>query len=473
MPTEAGAAPTTAKTRRKRRRFVIAILLVLLLGSTAAAWGWWWFRRPRPPAPPEIALEDVDPQLAEAIQAARAKVIENPKAAEAWGGLGKLLRISNYREQAGVCFARAEELSPDNVRWPYLRGEALLLSDPEAGLPHLRRAVEIYEKVSKPETVAPWLRLAEVLLALGRYDEAEVPLRRAQELDPDDASVRLNLGLLAYFRDDLEESRSQLLRCLDNPCTEKKANIHLAMIAERLGESTEAANRSRRAENLPADRAWPDAFLLECLRLAKGKQARFQYVEQLEALGRHREAVEVLQEMIDGQPDYRAYVGLGTNLALLGDFPRAEQALRAAIDLTPDNTRACYLLSRLLYVRAELMWSKDSDRAKAEALFGEAAKYAREALARKPDHAQAHMFLGMSLKHLGQRSKALASLRMAVRCGPELPDPHLHLGQLLAEDGQLAEARVQLEKAAELADPKDKRAREALKRLDANEKEER
>jgi tetratricopeptide (TPR) repeat protein len=445
----------------------------VLVGGVGAIGGWSRWRRLKAPDPPEIPLTDVDPQAADVIQQARAQVVKNPKSADAWGTLGKVLRGYDYREQAAVCFARAEVLEPSSVRWPYLQGEALIQSDREAAIPHLRRAAGVYEQSPAVDNVAPWLRLGEVLLAVGRYDEAEISLRRALDMEPDDASIEasihLNLGLLALVRDDLKESRAQLLRCLDNPCSAQKASAHLAIVAERRGEPLEAAARSRSAASLPADAAWPDPFLMECQRLAKGRSAQFRYVASLEAKGtpdKLREAVDLLQEMLQERPEYRVYVALGTDLGKLGDLEHAEAAFRAAIDLGPDNARACLQLCRLLFAQAERLKQTNGDAAKVEAQFRESGKYAEKVLACKQNDALAHVYLGMSRQYLGEHDQALVSLRRAVQCGPELVEPHLRLGEVLAEDGQFPEARRQLEIAAELAAPTDTRPRDALKHLD-------
>ena len=44
--------------------------------------------------------------------------------------------------------------------------------------------------------------------------------------------------------------------------------------------------------------------------------------------------------------------------------------------------------------------------------------------------------LGHCLGRLGQRAEALAELREAVKCRPDVADPYLYLGEVLAEDGK-------------------------------------
>src|SRR5205085_7868094 len=114
-----------------------------------------------------------------------------------------------------------------------------------------------------------------------------------------------------------------------------------------------AAELGRRAKSLPPDLPWVDPYLGEFMRLAAGKIERFRMVEQLERAGRHRDAVEALGEMARREPDPRVYVGLGRNLARLGDLAGAEQALKSAIRLRPDGAQAHYLLGRVYRARGE------------------------------------------------------------------------------------------------------------------------
>jgi tetratricopeptide (TPR) repeat protein len=442
------------------------VVLVLAGAALAAALGWggWCaWRRHTAPAPPDVLLREEDPELAAAVEAARQQVRRRPGSAAAWGDLGGLLRAADYREQAADCFAQAERLAPQDPRWPYLRGEALQQLDPDAALPHLERAVALYRD-GDARGVVPRLRLAEVLLARGRSDDAEARLNQARALEPNNLSVLLDLALAAYARDDLEASRALLLRCQHSAFTRRRAAAQLALVSERLGDARAAADYSRRAAALPPDAHWVDPLLAESPGAHLGRPSRLRAVEQLEAQGRLAEAVQMLGEIVAESPDPQAYVGLGKDLAQLGRSREAEEALRTAVELAPDNVQAYYLLSKMKWMEAERRW-QEGDRAGARDQFRTAADYARQALARKPDHALALLFLGLSQKYLDQRDEALESFRLAVECAPELPDPHLYYGEALAEAGRQAEARTQLEQAVHLARADDPRPREALARL--------
>jgi tetratricopeptide (TPR) repeat protein len=439
-----------------RRRGLIAILILALVsGSAALGWyGWRWYNAPQAP---DIATADLDPELTAAIEKARQRIRQDPYSAPRWGDLGKLLRDAHLVPSAAGCYAQAERLDPRNPRWPYLQGEALRLRDSGAALPPLERAAAL----AGDREIAPHLRLAEVLLSLGREKEAEQHLRRAQELDPDDPTVEYNLGVLALARDDTDGALAHLKRSEHSLFTQRKTCIQLAAVYRRLGRDQEADKYSRKADQLEPDRTWLDPFLPT--GEAVGRSARLQQVQRLETQGDFRAAAEQLALLIQERPEYSAYVALGSDLAKMGDFAGAEQAMRSAIALAPEGFKAHYELSRLFWVRADRDRGKDAERARKE--YEESIASARRALACRPDHGMAHVVLGMSLRGLGKRDEAREAFRTAITCSPDLADAHLYLGELLAEEGRTAEARASLERAVQLARPEDSRPRDALARL--------
>jgi tetratricopeptide (TPR) repeat protein len=457
MTTSAG----NAVVPRKRRRLVLAVVLLTVVGL-AAGLGWRAWRRHTAPLPPEVPLAEAEPAVAEALREARRQIEKSPSSVEAWGRLGKLLRACDFQDEAAVCFGRVAHLDPGNPRWPYLQGEALLQRQPEAALPHLRRAVELCTQPD--DAFAPRLRLAEALLATGQNEEAEAQLHLALQAEPDHPCVHLDLALAAYARDNLPGCRTHLLRCQHSPFTRKKACSLLAAVEQRQGNDAAASQFSQGAAALDADVHWSDPWLLEAQQLAPGKPGRFRYVEQLEAHEHFQEAVTVLRQLLNDGPDYRVLVGLGKDLTRLGDYAGAAEALEKAIRLIPENVQAHYYLAKVLWTQAEQARAR-GDRERARSLYTAATESARLAVGCKPDHALAQMILGLCLKELGRREEALEALARAVACAPELPDPSLHLGEALAEAGRTAEARPHLENALRLARPGDDRARAALARL--------
>lgn len=454
--------PTPPAAPRRRRRWPALLLLagVALVGGLL---GWYGWRRYAAPLPPDVPLAGADPALARAVEGLRQEVRRQPDSAAAWGRLGRLLYTSDYTDAAAACFAQAGRLDAADPRWPYLRAKCLVPRDPDAALPHLRRAVALCDG-SDPANVAPRLELAEVLLAKGRCGEAEAELGRAAAAAPDDAGVCLDRGLVACARGDPEAGRAYLLRCRASPFTRKRACSQLAAVAQRLGDPAAADRFARQAAALPPDLPRPDPYVEECTELAVGRPLDLRGAAELEAQGRYRDAVAKLQALLAEQPDYRSCIQLSENLAHLGAYREAERALRTAVEIEPKKAAAYYYLGKLEWMQGEARRQEGDE---APGRFTAGADFARKALARRPDYGMAHMVLGLCLRRLGDRPEALRELRRAAACDPEAADAHLHLGEVLAENGKPEEARRELEQAAQLAGPEDPRPRQELERLPA------
>ena len=108
-------APIPAPRRTKLRHVPLLLGIVVLLGGAGAAW--WYFTRSTPPEPPMVARDGVDPELVEAIEAARRKVSAAPRSGSAWGELGMVLRAHGYEAEAEQCFAQAQQWEPKQAQW--------------------------------------------------------------------------------------------------------------------------------------------------------------------------------------------------------------------------------------------------------------------------------------------------------------------------------------------------------------------
>ena len=444
-----------------RRRWSAVVLATAGLASLAA---WYALRPPPPPEPPGLDARGLaDPELAAAVGSVRAAVRAEPGSGRAWGRLGQLFLANGYGAQALPCLDRAAALQPDEPRWPYLTGIALLSSDPDEAVHHFERAVALAGDTG-PRSVLR-LRLAESYLRQGRAAEAERLFRVALEDDPDDLRAHFGLGVLARERDDAKQAVAHLLRAADSPFARQRAAAHLAALFTRTGDTAAAARFRKRAGQLPRDPEWPDPFVGEYVALIAGRQALFFRAEHLLRTGQTAAAAALLSRLHEDYPeDDRVPVKLGMALAQLGDYRRAERVLRSALSGGSDKVQARYFLAVALYHQAELL---PGGAAAARQGFAEAGAQAASAVSLKPDHAFAHLYRGLALRRLGRPAEALAALRAAVRYSPESADPHLHLGEALWEAGEREEARAQLRRAVELASEGDSRPQATLERVSA------
>src|SRR5262245_49644969 len=195
----------TPRARSTRRRWIALGALALL---AAVGVGVYLVCSPakeevEPPAPD---LTGVDPAVSDLIADAQAQVRKSPKSGGAWGRLGLALHTHIFGNEALVCFARAEQLDPNNPRWPYFQALIHLAHDPPAALPKLRRAVEL----CRDETDGPRLRLAELYLRLGQEDEAREQFRGLSRSSSPHPRAHLGLARLAFQNGDLVASREHL-----------------------------------------------------------------------------------------------------------------------------------------------------------------------------------------------------------------------------------------------------------------------
>lgn len=425
-----------------RGRVLCAVLGCAAVAAAAAGW-YAWKAREVPP-PPAFALPEDDPELAEALAEAREAVLIRRREPTAWGELGMLLRASSMRAEAAACFEQAAALEPQTPRWPHLRGEALSQSEPA------KAAESFREALARKEVDASLLRLAEVLLALGEADEAARLLRKIPEGAGPSPVARLLLGQAALAGDDPNEARRQLEKALDNPHTRKRATALLAAVHQRSGDGKRAAELEAKARALPQDQPWPDEYLSDCLRRARGRAVVLRQVEALEARREWGEAAALLRKLAERRADYNVLVGLGRNLARMNELRQAEQTLRRAVALEPGRAAAYLALAQVCVAR------KDYPQAEAEA---------RRALERHGNDPAARLVLGRALAGQKKRSAAMAAYREALAISPDLGEAHLLLGEALAAEGDRPSARRHLTQAARLARPGDERAAKALKNL--------
>jgi Tfp pilus assembly protein PilF len=438
-PNVSAPAPPPAAKRLLRLALAVASAAVLVL---AGLWYFW----PAPP-PPEPDLTGAEPEVAQAIQKARAETLKAPRSAAAWGRLGMLLRAHDYAAEAMVALAQAEHLDAKDPRWPYLQGLTLVLTDREAAIPLLERASD-----RSPRCTAPRLRLAEVLLQQGRLDEAGRHFRRVLDAEPDNPRAALGLARLAQRRGELREALKRLQVAVASSLVRKAALLLRAEVHQQLGAKDAAAADLRAAAPLPEDPRWPDPYVEEVERLARGVHTRLALANQLSQQGRLPETAEVLEEAARDAPTAdRVFLLLGKVRMRLGEPARAEQALRHALELTPDAAEVHFQLGTALFLQDQ--WDA------AERSF-------RRAIERKPAHALAHYNLGHCRLKLKDQAGALVAFRAALRYRPGYADAHTNLGALLAQQGKDAEALEHLEEAVRLA-PEDERPRRLLAEVKA------
>ncbi|HTU89466.1 MAG TPA: tetratricopeptide repeat protein [Gemmataceae bacterium] len=437
MNESASQSVASPAARGRCRYLALAILSVGVAGAAGLGWRLWL--RPRPVEPPGVEPAGVDPAIFRAVERARAEVRQQPSSAQSWGRLGMILLVHQFRDEARICLARAEQLDRRDVRWPYYQALALRLSDPDAVV-HLRRAVVLAEEAEE----TPRLLLGELLVQCGQLDEAETIFGDILKRDAHNSRAHLGLARAAFERDDLPASLTHLQEAKSDLRTRKAAQALLAKVQQRRGDRAAAEEALRLARSLPEDDPWPDPLAEQFQALGVGRLMTLARAYSLIQQDRIPEAIQLIQQSLEDYPDQgRDWVLLGRAFLRGKNVPAAEQAFRTALQKEPSFVEANFYLGVVLFFQSKPR---------------EAAPYFQRATELKPDYAQAYYNLGHCLKQQGDRPGALAAFRKAVACDPQYANARTNLGELLAEDGQIDAALEQLRRAA----PDDARAKQLL-----------
>ena len=445
--------------RLKGRR---AWLIVAAVGVAAA--GIVWMTRKGPaheiPRPDLSAFAEREVQM-ELFSSAR-HVELNPRSAPAWGEYGIVLRAYGKHAEADRCFQVAADLDQADGRWPYLYGTHLADTDPSAAIPWLERAARGNIPDAARETVQA--RLGETLLAASRAADALAALEANPESPP---RIRLVAARAAAAVGDDRTAAELIGDLVDHPLAARHALLLRSEICRRQGRSSYAALLAGRAADKPAG-SWPDPLADPIRSRNRSRGGLMEEAGRLLRAGRPVEAEQLLRPLTADttQTDPRAFVGLAEAREALGDRKGALAALAQAVKIDPKNVEGNYKIGQIHFDMGEQMWVTGRDD-EARATFREAVAWLDKALAINPNFGRGLLLKGAALhRFLGKPDDGLALIRQFVQLRPEVGEGHFVLGQALAESGQRDAAVISLRRAVELAQPGDRRAVEALAKID-------
>ena len=262
-------------------------------------------------------------ESAEAVDAFRRALVENPGMLDAWEYLAQNLQKLGRWEEALEAYRKALELS--------------------SGAPHLAMAA------------------ASLFLQMDALEEAEAHARLALEQHPSFANGLL--ARIALRRDDLELAESLARQALSVEGSRLGPQITLANVLYARGRFEEALASVEAAEAAFEERESQDPELIRGLYLVQGKiRADLGQVEAAEAAfrreielfadeihaysnlallygltGRVAEVGGILRQMVEARPTPEAYVEAVKTLRALGYHPGAASLLQHARGLFPES----------------------------------------------------------------------------------------------------------------------------------------
>ncbi len=382
-----------------------------------------------PPPLPDLAF--AEPQVRAAVTEDHAAIRRDPGDADAWSRYAGRLAAHEYVLEAVAAWKRAQQLDPENFRWPYLTGVYLVQDDPDAARAAFERAKTLNDRY--PPLLVRW---AAIMERLGRPADAKRAYKRAVELAPRNAYAHAGLAARLLSDGDTATARDHFERAvqLDGDC--RPALVGLVTIHRLDGDLAKADELARRAATAPKARP-PDPVLYTVNQLSVSTTAVIQHAAELTASDRGGEAIAALRALVAANPDSaRGRSALGDRLREQGRLPMAETQYRAALAIVPDLLPARVGLANCL-VR--------------DKRFEEAIEAYHRSLADHPTSAVAHNGLAICLAIMGRNNLALEHFREAVRLAPASRESRVGYGRSLVLAGNFAAAVEVLEPVADAA----------------------
>ena len=272
--------------------------------------------------------------------------------------------------------------------------------------------------------------LAQVLLELGKIDEAIGHLRMVTRLRPNLAVAHVYLGNALVQKGSQQEALAELRTAIK--------------LAPQQPQAHEALARAL-SENRTSDAI---AEMKIAVRLAPGSVEIHDELGSLLAQNQQfKLAEDEFQAALRINPKYEpALLHLG--VAYLNDEKRAEATtlLRQATQIAPDDGLAHYYLGTIREAEQEQQAALDEYRDAAKVL---------------PNYLPLRTRLGLLAQRVGDMPTAIESFRIVAAAEPENPSAHNDLGLALAQSAQAEEAIKEFEAAIAIA-PKDSSYRNNL-----------
>jgi tetratricopeptide (TPR) repeat protein len=153
------------------------------------------------------------------------------------------------------------------------------------------------------------------------------------------------------------------------------------------------------------------AALIGCQTVAGRK---YEQALALFDAGDYRGSVKLLDEVIATDPLPQVYTSRGAAYAKIGDFDKAIDDFGAAIRLNGEFADAFRNKGRVYHQKAMLSRARGGE-IEAQALLEQAVQDFGFAVRYAPEDPRGHAFLGLSLKELGEETKAFNALEAAVK----------------------------------------------------------
>jgi len=373
-----------------------------------------------------LLAEGTAPAVREAKQILEKITQVNPRITEAWILLGRLLLNEGKPARAMDIALRGLAHQPDSKPLLLLKARAEAVRSPALAIPTLKGLLEL-----DPNDLNVVIRLAQIYTATGQSSKAVALIEKQLQNPPGQLQQhRLEIELATALYKTGQKSRA--MNVLDSLCRSRSDDPAPLLAQVMLFADEGLWEPLKQKVNDWSHRHSDDT---ETPITAARYLSTTQKPEAL------RTAVELLKAVLDNDPDcLPAMNALAIALQVKGDTDQSAALYQRIIELQPDNVVA---MNNLAWILAE-------HRGK----FQKALELAQRGLKQAPNYADLIDTRGMIYLHLGRYDKAVEDFTRCLQLYPEntpaAASSHLHLAKALVKLGEKNRAMESLKKASEL-----------------------
>ncbi|MEM9801066.1 MAG: tetratricopeptide repeat protein [Planctomycetota bacterium] len=453
---------------RPTSRAARAALWALLAATPATA-------APQAPdvgAPPTVGdTSAMDPTLVSLLDELVADVRANPESAEKRAELGLAYEGNTIWSLAQVCYEQALQLAPDETQWLFRRGVVRYYNgDVEGSIEDLRATASVFKN-----TPVVQARLGNALRIAGELEESEAAWRQAiaaEAKQPGEIrypASRVGLAQVLIDLERFEEAEALCREALEIAPGYRHAHYTLGVALLNLGRDDEAAIELTKGENAyPEFPPGPHGPKLQ--GYGRGYSRRMMVIENLVTAGQLDEAKSRLDAILQERAEDPLVLNLAARVAMKRGEPQlAAQLIERSIAADPDEPatwlsksiqeleQANGFAQQYFQLRGALEMGQPVDQAQVEEVRLQGSRFAAEASASAqkavelaPAVGRHHYWRGVALQTsaafeadrnaMGQSLQgALASFQNALKLGCTEPSFNQQLASLYEQMGRAPE----------------------------------
>ncbi|MCX8173529.1 MAG: tetratricopeptide repeat protein [Thermoplasmata archaeon] len=311
----------------------------------------------------------------------------------------------------------------------------------QQALKTINKAISLNSK-----NIDAWLLRAAVLAELEKTEDASNTLKECMKINPENAEVYLAAAKLAAKHHRLREAEETLKDAVERAPENAQAWELLAEIEHQLERYDAAIYAAERALALPEsqEHRWYLEYLLGSSHFEKKEYAdarrHFEnciaenpgftetYVKlgfTLIETGMREEGLKLLEKALEMAPDnWKVQYLVAKGKFELGEVEEAGQMLDKLLETNPDSD-ALLLMGRIMVLRGELE---------------EAIHMFERAVDKNPANFEAWYYKGRTLLETKEMEKAVASLELAIQINPWHYNSHYYLALAYEEENNYAKA---------------------------------